>query len=70
MCLICIELDKNKLTPWEAAKNRKEYLDILDDEHLEVLNAKIEKKLKEFLDNLSKENENEKHNRENDSRSA
>jgi len=55
MCLICIDLDRNKLTPWEAARNRLEFLDILDHEHLEILNNKIETKLFEYLENLDEE---------------
>ena len=70
MCIICVELDKNKLTPWEAARNRREYLDILDEEHLNVLNEKINDKLKEFLNNLSEENKNERQIKRNDSESA
>ncbi len=52
MCIICIELDKNRLTPWEAARNRREFLDILDEKHLKQLNDKIQEKLFEYLENL------------------
>ena len=53
MCLICIELDKGALTPWEAAKNRVEYLDELDEEHLEVLDTKIRNALFVYLNGFS-----------------
>ena len=56
MCIICVELEKNKLTPWEAARNRREFLEILDDDHLEELNEKINQKLLEYLENLNNEN--------------
>jgi hypothetical protein len=56
MCIICVELEKNKLTPWEAARNRREFLEILDDDHLEELNEKINQKLLEYLENLNDEN--------------
>ena len=56
MCIICVELEKKKLTPWEAARNRREFLEILDDDHLEELNEKINQKLLEYLENLNNEN--------------
>ena len=56
MCIICVELEKNKLTPWKAARNRREFLEILDDDHLEELNEKINQKLLEYLENLNDEN--------------
>ena len=33
MCLICVELSKNKLTPQEARRNLGEWVDVLDKEH-------------------------------------
>ena len=59
MCIICIDLDKNRLTPWEAAKNRKEMLSQLDEEHLEVLNNKITNSLHDYLNNIGEKNENQ-----------
>ena len=59
MCIICVHLDDKKLTPWEAAKNRVEYLDVLDDEHLKVLDLKIRESLLEYLDNLTEQNKQE-----------
>jgi len=58
MCIICIDLDNKKLTPWEAARNRLEMLEQFDEEHLVTLNEKIERSLLEYLNNLDSENEN------------
>jgi hypothetical protein len=33
MCLICVELSKNKLTPQEARRNLGEWVNLLDKEH-------------------------------------
>jgi hypothetical protein len=33
MCLICVELSKNKLTPQEARRNLGEWVNVLDKEH-------------------------------------
>lgn len=35
MCIICIELEKGNLLPWEAARNLKEMSETLDSEHVE-----------------------------------
>ena len=56
MCIICVDLEKGKLTPWEASKNRTEMLNILDEEHLKELDEKITASLKEYLIKLSIEN--------------
>ncbi len=53
MCIICIDLDKGKLNPWEASRNRTEMIDQFDEEHLKVLEFKIQKCLLEYLDNLT-----------------
>jgi len=57
MCLICIDLDNKKLTPWEASRNRTEMLETLitfgqDQDHLEVLDRKIRASLIEYLEGL------------------
>jgi len=57
MCLICIDLDKKKLTPWEAAQNRLEMLEQFDEEHLIILDEKIKASLLEYLNNLEPNNE-------------
>ena len=52
MCLICAHLDNKTLTPWEAARNRREYLDVLDEEHLKELDEKIRLATYNYLNNL------------------
>ena len=38
MCLICVELSKNKLTPIEARRNLGEWVHVIEEEHrIEVL---------------------------------
>ena len=54
MCIICVDLDKKKLTPWEAAKNRTEMIEQFDKDHLEVLDLKIREALLEYLNDLPK----------------
>ncbi len=54
MCIICIDLDKKKLTPWEAARNRTEMIDQFDEEHLKALDRKIRVALTDYLDELPK----------------
>ena len=40
MCLICVELAKDKLTAIEARRNLGEFINIIDESHrIEVLNA-------------------------------
>ena len=53
MCIICIGIDNNKLTPWEASRNRAEMLPVLDEDHLEELDKKITAALYEYLDSLN-----------------
>lgn len=55
MCIICVDLDKGKLTPWEAAKNRREMLSQLDEEHLNELDEKISASLQAYLLKLNLE---------------
>ena len=35
MCLICVELSKNKLTSMEARRNLSEFVHTLEQEHIE-----------------------------------
>ena len=35
MCLICVELSKNKLTSFEARKNLSEFINTIEEEHVE-----------------------------------
>ena len=55
MCIICVDLAKGKLTPWEAAKNRREMLSQLDEEHLNELDEKISASLQAYLLKLNLE---------------
>lgn len=41
MCIICIEMDKNKLSPWEAKRNLKEIAQEIDQDHLIEVENKI-----------------------------
>ena len=41
MCIICVELDKNKLTPWEARRNLTEMVEKIGDEHALEVDKKI-----------------------------
>ena len=52
MCIICIDLERGKLTPWEASRNRTEMINQFDDEHLEVLDRKIREALLQYLGDL------------------
>jgi len=47
MCIICVELDKKTLLPWEAAKNLLEYGDIVDEDHFDELVEKIDSLMNE-----------------------
>ena len=42
MCIICIELEKGSLMPWEANRNLKEMSKVLDDEHIEEVKELIQ----------------------------
>ena len=59
MCLICVHLDAGTLDPWEAAKNRVEFIQDLDEEHLKVLDDKIRVALIDYLDGLKAIDEGE-----------
>lgn len=52
MCLICVELSKDKLTPVEARRNLSEWTNVIEEDHrLEVL-REIWKKEDELERNL------------------
>jgi|1_EtaG_2_1085319.scaffolds.fasta_scaffold09957_3 hypothetical protein len=34
MCIICIEIQNNKLSPWEAARNLREMIEEISEDHL------------------------------------
>lgn len=41
MCIICVELDKNKLSPWEAKRNLGEMVEKIGLEHTREVENKI-----------------------------
>lgn len=41
MCIICVELDKNKLSPWEAKRNLTEMVENIGQEHAIEVENKI-----------------------------
>ena len=45
MCIICLELEKNKLSPWEAKKNLTEMVDKIGQEHA----IEVENKISDLL---------------------
>lgn len=52
MCIICSQLGDNKLTPWEASRNRMEMLEVIPSEHLKELDLVIrEATLRYILEN-------------------
>ena len=53
MCIICVDIDKGRLDPWEASRNRREMLSELSEEHLRILDNKIKDCLKEYLNGLN-----------------
>lgn len=56
MCLICVELTKDKLTPLEARRNLGEMVHVIEDDHrIEVLQAiwKKEDELNKLDESLS-----------------
>ncbi len=42
MCIICIELEKGSLMPWEANRNLKEMSEVLGDEHIKEVKELIQ----------------------------
>jgi hypothetical protein len=52
MCIICIELDKNKLTPWEARRNLTELIEKVGQDHAIEVDRKISEAIIEEI-NLS-----------------
>lgn len=49
MCIICIELEKNKLTPWEAKRNLREMVEKIGPEHAREVENKISDAIYEEL---------------------
>ena len=49
MCIICVELDKNKLSPWEAKANLSEMVDKIGPEHAREVENKISEAIYEQI---------------------
>ena len=49
MCIICIEMEKNKLTPWEAKRNLGEMVEKIGAEHAREVENKISEAIFEEL---------------------
>ena len=47
MCIICVDLEKNRLTPWEAKRNLGEMVEIIGQEHA----IEVENKISEAIYN-------------------
>ena len=41
MCIICVEMDKNKLSPWEAKRNLTEMIEKIGEKHAREVENKI-----------------------------
>ena len=53
MCIICVEMDKNKLSPWEAKRNLSEMVEKIGQDHaIEVENKISDAIYKEILTNF------------------
>lgn len=50
MCIICTELDKNKLSPWEAKRNLTEMVDKIGYEHAREVENKISELIYQEID--------------------
>ena len=43
MCIICVELEKKNISPWEAKQNLKEISEKISENHLKEVEKKISK---------------------------
>ena len=43
MCIICVELEKKNISPWEAKQNLKEISEKINENHLKEVEKKISK---------------------------
>ena len=62
MGIICNDIDVNKLTPWEAARNRREMINEIEEDHLKILDNKIREHLLQYLNKMNEFNKKEKTN--------
>lgn len=49
MCIICIEMDKKKLSPWEAKRNLSEMVEKIGHEHALEVDRKISEAIYEEI---------------------
>lgn len=49
MCIICLEMEKNKLSPWEAKRNLSEMVEKIGAEHAREVEDKISKAIYEEI---------------------
>ena len=49
MCIICVELDKKNLSPWEAKRNLKEMTEKIGEKHAREVENKISDAIYEEL---------------------
>jgi hypothetical protein len=50
MCIICVELEKDRLTTIEASRNLGEMVEVIGEEHVfEVLDLIREKEIQQFM---------------------
>ena len=49
MCIICIEMDKNKLSPWEAKRNLSEMVEKIGQKHAIEVENKISEAIYEQI---------------------
>ena len=64
MCIICVDIEKNKLTSLEARRNMREIASILPDEHkIELLRRIWDKEEEERRESHLRPEEEEEYNR-------
>ena len=49
MCIICVEMEKNKLSPWEAKKNLTEMVEKIGPDHAREVENKISEAIYEEI---------------------
>ena len=65
MCIICVEMEKNRLSPWEAKRNLTEMVEKIGEEHAREVENKISQAIYDeinlkFGETLSQEEDFEK----------
>jgi hypothetical protein len=57
MCIICVELDKNKLSPWEAKRNLREMSSSLELNHIKAVEDKISELIEQEIEDYDENQE-------------